>query len=99
MPSARECGCPAWVLRCAHWGDQTLRWDDTHLGMQIAPDHVRHPFQYYVAGPGIAEPCECGGYDMFPSKYAHLLMQTNDFAAAEREFLRREALLLGRDDG
>lgn len=104
--SGRECGCPPYVVRCAHfegravWLQNTNDWARACLG--LTPPRAMFPNIYAVGvgdGPEVCTRpiCYCTG-----SGVEHIQIscateewsEFSDLAAAEAEFSRREALLL-----
>lgn len=100
MPSSppngqRECGCPPLAKACKHFGDDTV-WLITDPSY-----HAAHPQEtplHGVVGPCIidlGQPgyCGCGALrGRKPDFYSGHL------PAAEAEFRRREAAMLGREE-
>lgn len=99
-PSAERdgCGCPPWVLRCAHWEGRILVLADKRIsrslhvcGMTFAGEE---DFSVANRKPEHWHPALCGcplihGYAIgtpFPN-----------LPAAEAEFERRQLVLLGRE--
>lgn len=93
----RECGCPPWALMCRHYDSSILTLVDNK-----AAEPSTHPSKGIFAsvlftvghGDGMIT-CRCGcGHAVY-----HNLSQPSlhyDLPAAEAEFRRREAALLGR---
>ena len=91
----RECGCPEWVVRCAHWDGQVLVLDETsekqpgprkHAGFRTATFLVgTHPERHK---------CDCCGTGVFMPSESQVFFETDDLPAAEAEFHRREQELV-----
>ena len=93
----RECTvCPPWVLRCAHWDGKVLALalstEDTN---HIAPCGPMTCLKIHVNTAVGYGPCESCGV---PDRLHGITDFTchDDLPAAEAEFRRREATLLGR---
>lgn len=87
------CGCPPWVLRCAHWEGQILvmgppPFDHNCCGRLTSAAFILGVGTKYV-------PCSCAGCG-FPLLDGGPAEEFRDLPAAEAEFARREAVLLGR---
>ncbi len=99
MSTTRECGCPPWVVRCAHFDGQML----CLFVAKRVPEGCRRcnsePVSQYATASyeGSWGPClSCGE----PAVFAHQLIdagQSDTLDAARDEFRRREAELLGRE--
>lgn len=91
----RECDCPDWVLRCAHWDGQVL-WLTWLHGKNPYAGCTAHAWDTPRIVMGKLRTCACG-------QHPHILCRRGDLinydtlAEAEAEFFRREALLLGRE--
>jgi hypothetical protein len=93
------CGCPPWVIRCAHWDGQILVLGETAL---------HHPIRCNLEPSGhfgvfIGErfqPHDCGrsGHMLLPPTSSWGTgFPFRSLPAAEGEFHRREMALLGRE--
>jgi hypothetical protein len=94
----RECDCPPWVLRCVHWEGQVL-WLAS-LRHQDYPKAHRHQTAecFRVAVGQLAEPsCGCSPPHVFLEHRGKAPSRTDLYPAAEAEFARRNAELLGRE--
>lgn len=96
----RECSCPEWVLKCAHWDGQLLIIADyvqpcRHICSRSAPQLPRYRTGLLVG----FRPCEVKDCpEVMGEGDEAWSIQTDDLPAAEAEFSRREALMLGRED-
>jgi hypothetical protein len=93
----RECGCPPWVIRCAHWDGQVLVLSD-EAGHQTGCgfcDGNTGPQVFQMREPWSTCPY-CAGPAIYPWQVQFASCQ-DDLPAAEAEFHHREAALLGRE--
>lgn len=89
--------CPPWAVRCAHFGGRLLTLSDIRIyGTSRAEcSHADHSSKHYSVAFVGEQMCACGVRALAgPGK----ILLTNDRAAAEAEFARCEAHLLGRED-
>ena len=81
------CGCPEWVVRCAHWGAQILAF--SKVG-GVPHNHVGDPAFTVSLGGKWDDGCSCHN---IPLRFASRAF-FNDFESAEAEFHRREQELV-----
>lgn len=96
---ARECGCPAWA-RCAHYGDEIL-WMSDYFGPDYPSAHRPYGKRFRVS-VGQIELSSCWFSkcpEVHPTLYSsEPVAGFDDLPAAEAEFRRREAAMLGREE-
>ena len=89
----RECNCPEWVIRCAHWGDEILVLVNMSIGLSHPHWQPRDGKGFNVALAGQYRPCLCHGTtSRSRQNMVTTLHATEDEAKAE--FYKREAQLL-----
>lgn len=80
----RECDCPPWVIRCAHFDNTTLAIGDIELAKEPGMIVIGRRF-------AVVEPDRpLGNYHAYKP-----IFQSNDLAAAHAAFSRAEELLRG----
>jgi hypothetical protein len=94
----RECTvCPPWVVRCAHW-DGRVAWLISDSGWQEGHGQERDATQLYSICIGVlAEEAHfCSARPEHHCIRTEVSARADNLPAAEAEFHRREAQLLGR---
>lgn len=99
MPRRRECGCPSWVIRCAHLNDKVLQLADARLLVHrlVAGVLVVSLFPYRLP-----KPCPCHGELVYwdnPVAESYDIYRGDDLDAALAAFRDAETTLLRMDDG
>ncbi|KKK89553.1 hypothetical protein LCGC14_2731950 [marine sediment metagenome] len=99
MMAERESECPICpsFVRCAHYKDLAL-WLSDNAASPAIPGH-RSANTFCVSGPETPAPCRrsrCPGH-LVMGEWSSNAVEFPDLPAAEAEFSRREALLLGRE--
>ena len=111
-PERDGCGCPPWVLRCAHWEGKVLMFIDrvpalAERGLNVVgpcpgcgrPLEESDPRLFAVLGPGVQVPEQSTCVCRVP--LATTWSMADYFVeevAAHAEFERRERILLGREE-
>ena len=93
MPDLRECGCPAWVLRCVHWGDRVLALTELAGLAHLTIDGA---FGVRLSGSWDKFTCSCHGQRGRVVVDFDSSIGFPDLPSAEAEFEARELQLLGR---
>lgn len=98
IPSPRECDCPEWVIRCAHFEGRLVLLATNARGRKPCPirkSTVPNPNRRVVATasrPYEMCPCGCGVLSLLPDTVLHRSESVADalaaFYAAEEELLR-----------
>lgn len=90
----RECGCPEWVIRCAHFEGRIV-----HLGDSCKTRHTcftPERSERYTTGEITAwVPCESGCPDVHDERSTRRYETFPDIQEANAEFDKREQELLG----
>ena len=94
--TGRECDCPPWVLRCAHWEGKVLvlATEESHV-LRSTCFIPQHRFGIAVGKEGGYYRCRCGGI-----RLTLFIEPTwcSDLMQGRAEFSRQEAILLGHED-
>lgn len=88
----KECGCPPWVVRCAHFDGKTLWLVDSDLfPAELLDDgsHIKTPYRY-AAVSGVIHNCACERHVKVTVRH----LDSDSLTHAQAEFARREAALL-----
>ena len=83
-----ECGCPPWVLRCAHFGNRTLIVDDAYTTFHERADRARARYGVgqYTGARVLCSWCDSGERHAIPKPHS-LFFLTSDLDAAEADYV------------
>lgn len=97
MPSSERdgCGCPSQVKLCAHWNGLVLVLSE-RFATPAHPFAFKAPFGVVLGGPWLT--CGCHGLRARRGIDNVYVLDFDTFPAAEAEFRRREAAMLGREE-
>lgn len=99
-PANRDgCGCPPWVVACAHFGENMVWLCDNEIPPpRFLYQHLVYPGRFWVAGPGASKVCS---YEEWRGQRVHLNIAVRsedwfpDLESAQAAFDRRAAELIG----
>lgn len=96
IPSPRECDCPEWVLRCAHYEGQSLTlWN--YLVFPLPNDRFAVSTHPGAVQTGLCDCGQCSGfvYDNDRADFRYLYSGSSEADALAAFYAAEEALLRG----